>query len=135
MSFTYLKYSLFLLGVTQRDGVKDLGRAQGVLKGTFEALHELGPGTAADLGRETRWPVSRRKTGCLLIAVSAAQAWLPEDANICLLNEGSLPSMRFGNERNHSVIGVIWSDFLEELSCRFHFSLSVLPLGGGEVLS
>lgn len=43
----------------------------------------------------------------LLIAVSAAQAWLLEDANICLLNEWSLPSMRFGNERNHSVIGVI----------------------------
>lgn len=68
----------------------------------------------------------------LLIAVSAAQAWLLEDANICLLNEWSLPSMSFGNQRNHSVIGVIWSDFLEELSCLFHFSLSVLPLGGRE---
>lgn len=40
--------------------------------------------------------------------------------------------MSFGNQRNHSVIGVIWSDFLEELSCLFHFNLSVLPLGGRE---
>lgn len=72
----------------------------------------------------------------MLIAVSPAQAWLLEDASIGLLNEWSLPSMSFGNQRNHSVIGAIWSDFLEKMSCLFHFGLSVLPFGEreGEVL-
>lgn len=66
------------------------------------------------------------------MAVPPAQAWLLEDASICSLNEWSLPSMSFGNQRNHSVIGTIWSDFLEKVSCLFHFGLSVVPFGGRE---
>lgn len=46
----------------------------GVLKGTFEALYELGQERAAHLGRAMRWSCLEGRQVSLLLAVSPAQA-------------------------------------------------------------
>lgn len=93
-------------------------------------------GKAASQAGKSDSCVIRKDRWSLLVAVSPALAWLLEGANTCLLNEWFFPSMSFKNQGKgwYSVIEAIWSDFMEEVSCLFYISLSVLNSGGRKKL-